>query len=189
MKNLKQAAYSLIFATAWLLVGCSSGTTVQVDLDKVLDVTANTMDRMEQESGMADEENAMARFAKALQIDINSVEPRLHPDTIGIELQEDGSIKGYNDANSNIIKDSDEAELFKIEIDAETNRLIASSGEAVRDHRFSGTGLIAGMLIGHMLTRQRGAGIKPGALSGKTTTANTTTARSRSGSGSHSSGK
>ncbi|MFT4924276.1 MAG: hypothetical protein ACI8WB_000354 [Phenylobacterium sp.] len=191
MKHLTRAAFSLIFATTCLLTACSSSTPVQVDLDRVLDITTTTMDRMEQESGMDDQDSAMLRFSQALQIDINMAEPKLHSQSIGIALQEDGSINGFSDDNINAIWDDGEADLFKLEIDSEKNRLIASQGEYVRDQRFSGSGLIAGLLIGHMLSRQRGAGVKPGALSSKTASParSSTTARSRSGSGSHSSGK
>jgi len=200
MRNLKTAALSALCTTVLLLSACSSSTP-SVDLDRVLDVTASTLDRFEvraksdygydTETDDTKTDVAMQDFVKELQSDLNQANPKIHPETIGVTLNSDGSINGYNDANSNGMKDSGEKDLFKVEIDSEKNRLIASTEGYVRDHRFSGTGLLAGLLIGNMLGRQRRAGINPKSLSSKTAMSRSSykSARSRSGSGSHSRGK
>ncbi len=190
MNKFKLSSLSLLLAGTTLLTACSNPPE-SVDLDRVLDVTAASLDRFENGTEKTSDAAAMDRFAKTLQTDMNQANPKIHSQPIGIALKEDGSIQGYNDENANSIKDSGEIELFKVEIDSEKNRLLASSGEDVRDHRFSGTSLMAGLLIGHLLSRQRGAGVNPKSLSNKQAMSKTSysNARSRSGSGSHSSGK
>jgi len=90
-----------------------------------------------------------------------------------------------SDTNGNF--DDGEDALYMIEVDGENSRVIATSRSgAVNDSRISGTGLLTGMLIGSMLSRQRASGANP--ASKKTQTAKQA-ARSRAGSGSHSRGK
>jgi len=200
MRILRVAALSAIMTTAVLITACSS-KPASVDLDRVLDVTASTLEtfetRAQSDYGFETDADytktdvAMQDFVKQLQTNLNRANPQIHADPIGVNLADDGSIHGYNDANNNGSKDSDEVELFKVEIDSEKNRLIASSENYVRDHRFSGTGLLAGFLLGNLLGRQRNAGINPKSLSSKTAMSRSSykSAKSRSGSGSHSRGK
>lgn len=88
--------------------------------------------------------------------------------------------------------DQNEDALFLIEVDGENSRVIATSRSgAVNDHHFSGTSLLAGYLIGSMLSRQSAAGVNKSALANKqpVTAKAAASARARAGSGSHSSGK
>ncbi len=86
--------------------------------------------------------------------------------------------------------DDKEDLLFKIEIDGENARIIASSSSgAINEHNFSGTGLLTGYLIGSMLSRQGRAGVNTQALASKKPVTAATAARARAGSGSHSKGK
>ena len=110
----------------------------------------------------------------------------------------DGSFLGFEDKNGNDAQDSGENKLFTVEIDAEKGRLIATDiSNNVRDQHFSASGLLTGLLIGNLLNRQKAAGVSPSSLSSKMATprsANISTgssanARSRAGSGSHSTGK
>ena len=209
MKSIKLASLSALLTTTVLLSACSS-RTASVDLDRVLDVTSQTLTSFEQEQAYnnytenselnADgtpvvkttmNEESIKEFGKQLERNLNRAAPQIHPETIGVNMSEDGSIQGYNDKNNNGMKDSGEKELFKIEVDGEKQRLLASSGEYVRDHGFSGSGLLTGLLIGNMLSRQRGAGIRPSSLSSKRAVSKSAykSARTRSGSGSHSRGK
>ena len=204
MKSIKIASLSALLTATCLLSACSP-RTASVDLDRVLDVTSQTLTTFEQEqaynnydenSELAANESsmnpeAMQEFGKQLERNLNRAAPQIHPEAIGVNMSEDGSVQGYNDKNNNGMKDSGEKELFKIEVDGEKQRLLASSGEHVRDHGFSGSGLLTGLLIGNLLSRQRGAGISPSSLSSKRTVSKSAykSARTRSGSGSHSRGK
>ena len=175
-----------------LITGCSSDKVVDADLDRVLDVTADTLYNFEASPNNTKDDEAMTNFAIELQRNLNIANPIVHSGPIGASLETNGSILGYHDKNSNNAQDSDEAKLFTVEIDSENQRLIASDvNDNVRDHSFSGTGLLAGYLLGSMMSRQRTAGINPGSMSNKRATpkASSQSARSRAGSGSHSSGK
>jgi len=213
-----------------------SGAAPGIDLDRVLDITAETLTRDDSEvppqndarantgantaadtatgsdtakgadaAAVAASVAALNGFRGQLQTAYNSATPPLYSQPLGVSIQQDGKILGYANTNNNTVQDSGEKTLFTIEVDGEKQRLIATntSGQA-RDHGFSGTGLLTGMLIGSLLSRQSSAGIRPSSLSSRSVTSRSNyraqrsaaasrssaaSARSRSGSGSHRSGK
>jgi len=182
---------ALLSSSLLFLNGCSQ-SVASADLDRVLDITQDTLYRFENSPNNTKDEAALAGFAAELQQNFNTAQPAAHPGPIGINLQDDGSLEGYLDGNSNQQKDAEEPKLFLVEIDSEKERLIATdANETVRESHFSGSGLLAGYLIGSMLGRQRGAGISSSSLSSKKAVSKAaySSARSRAGSGSHSSGK
>lgn len=187
MGSFRKVMLGMVAGSVALLVGCSNSVE-PVDLDRVLDVTASTIDRLSTDTSITDENVMLQKLASELQNDLNAANPAIHQQQLGVNLHEDGSLHGYNDEDQNGEKNGSEQGLFKIEVDAENNRLIASNEGYVRDHRFSGAGLLAGMLIGSMLSRQRAAGVNSKALASKQTSSYQN-ARTRSGSGSHSKGK
>jgi hypothetical protein len=76
--------------------------------------------------------------------------------SVGVEMTVAGDILGFRDANSDGLRDSGEKEIFKIQIDEENSRLIATDGTYYRDQRYRPTGgFFTGYLIGSMLTRNR----------------------------------
>ena len=193
--NKQKLLTILIIFSLCIMTGCNNNSNHGVDLDRVLRIMSTTLSNVEYKSSQYPEGEIMAVFAKQFQTDINNANPKIHPQTIGVLANNDGSISGFNDKNSNNTKDSGERQLFKVEIDATNQRLLASEGNQVRESRHAGTGLLTGLLIGSMLSRQRTAGVTPSSLSSKKTTPKsstrktTTSARSRSGSGSYSRGK
>ena len=195
MKNFKLTVFFVVFGLI-LATGCNNQRQQGVDLDRVLKIMSATLTGVEQQASVYNDDEIMTVFITQFRLDINQANPKLHPQTIGATLQDDGSVLGYNDKNSDAKQDAGEGQLFKVEIDGANNRLIASEGSQVREHRFSGSGFLMGMLIGNMLSRQRTAGVNPNSLSNKKVTAKqtttkrkTTSARSRSRSGSYSRGK
>jgi len=169
----------------------SSGGTSRADLDQVLNVASGTLTSFESKEDV-NKDNVMDKFAGSYMQDLNSTQPALHSGAIGVESKEDGSFGAFADDNNNMTKDAGEKDLFKLEVDSENNRLVASDEETVRDSHFSGTGLLMGMLIGSMLGRQRATGANPAAKKATPKAASKSankSARSRAGSGSHSSGK
>lgn len=164
-----------------------------IDLNKVLDVTVETLYQFNDatEAQAESDRNADAAFigfAEALEVNYNAAEPVIYAERISVQPNADSSLMAYVEKNGNAEYDSGSEEaLFLIEIDGENARIIASSRSgAINDHRFSGTGLLAGYLVGSMLTRQRAAGASP---AHKTTRTAAQAARARAGSGSHSRGK
>lgn len=190
MTKLKAIFAGAILSTTVLISACSE-SVASADLDRVLDITADTLYQFEQNSPAADD-SAVAEFTKQLQTNMRTASPEVHPGPLGLEAKEDGSFVGFYDKNDNMQRDSGEKDLFTVEIDSEKQRLIATDTNGyVRDHRFSGTGFLAGMLIGHLLSRQRAAGVNPKNLSNKKAMSSSQykSARSRSKSGSHTRGK
>jgi len=190
LDKLKYGVYAVIglFVAYTLLTDNNgSGGVQRADLDQVLNVASNTLDTFESSTDV-NKDNAMDKFAGSYAQNLNTSQPAISSSAVGIVSNTDGSFDAFADANNNSIKDSGEQDLFNLEIDSENNRLIASDETAVRDSHFSGTGLLAGMLIGSMLSRQRAAGKNPASKKATSKSAYKS-ARSRAGSGSHSSGK
>ncbi len=168
-----------------------------IDLNRVLDVTVDTLytyqKKLDSAQGEPDADQAFLGFAEDLATDYNKAQPVIYDGTIGVMPQNDASLLAYDDANLNNDYDEGESLLFKIEIDGEKARIIASSRSgAVNDHSFSGTSLLAGYLIGSMLSRQSAAGVSSKSLANKKTVSSkqaAANARARAGSGSHSKGK
>lgn len=187
--KLKYAVYAVIgVAVVFSLMNRESdNSATRADLDQVLNVASNTLDTFES-SADVNKDNAMDKFAGSYAQSLNASQPAISSSAVGVVPNSDGSFDAFADANNNSVKDSDEQDLFNLEIDSENSRLIASDETAVRDHGFSGTGLLAGMLIGSMLSRQRAAGKNPASKKATSKSAYKS-ARSRAGSGSHSSGK
>ncbi len=193
MKNL------IRFLPIVLIAGCNFSSTDSdliandIDLNQVLDVTVETIYAFEENhpeltgTQDSDPDGAFFQFSEDLAANYNAATPALYEGKqIGVIPQEDASLIAFDDTNGNADYDEGEDALYLIEVDGENSRVIATSrsGE-VNDSRISGTGLLTGMLIGSMLSRQRASGANP--ASKKTQTAKQ--ARSRAGSGSHSRGK
>ncbi|WP_179381141.1 hypothetical protein [Jannaschia marina] len=100
-----------------------------------------------------------------------NADPRFYDRPLGLEVQQDATFLGFADANSNGVQDADEGKVFTVEIDEENNRLIATdvAGNA-SGLRFSGTGFLAGVLLGNLLNRQRAAGVTKSSFSNRNVT-------------------
>ncbi|MDH5181109.1 MAG: hypothetical protein OEZ39_02320 [Gammaproteobacteria bacterium] len=187
----------LAFAVAGiaLTAGCSDEVKDDVDLNRVLDVTADTLTTFQKKVDAVPEKDrhpdkAFLEFTKDLQDNFNKAQPPVYnKGAVLASAQTDASIMAYSDTNQNGKGDRGE-EIFMIEIDGQKNRIIATSYTgAVSDHSFSGTGFLAGYLVSSLLNRQRAAGVDTNKLSNKSRVSATQAARSRAGSGSHSKGK
>ncbi len=181
----------LLVSALVVTTGCSEKPP-SADLDRVLDVTVNTITSVEGRARQLGDSQAMDVLAQDLTTNMNRAAPPVHQGPIGVVLQQDGSLLGFQDMNVNRTLDGDDSRLFTVEVDGERGRLIATDvNNMVRDHSFGAGGLMAGYLLGSLLNRQSAAGVSPSSLSNKVAMARTDygSARSRAGSGSHSSGK
>lgn len=166
-----------------------------IDLNAVLDITLDTLYTYEEAiDGQLEidrnPDTAFTGFADELAVNYNKAQPAIYEKAISVAPRSDASLLAYNDSNNNLQQDETEDSLFLIEIDGEQSRIIATSRSgAVNDHHFSGTSLLAGYLIGSMLSRQRAAGVSSSALANKKPVTSGQAARARAGSGSHSKGK
>jgi hypothetical protein len=164
----------------------------EIDLNLALDITVDTLHSYSDSLGDQKPEGdaAFLGFAETLGTNYNLAQPPLYKEQIGVSPEQDASLMAFSDTNMNRTWEEGEAILFKIEIDGEQSRIIASSNSgAVNEHHFSGTSLLAGYLIGSMMSRQRGAGVTSKQLASKKPTSSQAAARTRAGSGSHSTGK
>ncbi len=144
------------------------------DLGQVLDRTEYVLTNYQ---GYLGENNVtevgdaqMAEFT-AYYTDVLNAEPRFYGKTLGLEVQNDASFLGFADANGNGIQDAEEGRVFTVEIDEENQRLIATdvAGNST-GLRFSGSGILAGVLIGSLINRQRGAGISKSSFANRSVT-------------------
>ncbi len=165
---------SHIFAavvSAALLAGCSAAAPKGPDLGSVLDRTVMALEFAEQEfekpEAQTEAEMKVNEFTGLMHQAMN-LDPRFYEKPIGVKLREDAAFVGYSDLNGNNVQDAGDTDIFTVELDAERNRIIATdiaSGEGT--FRVSGTGLLAGYIAGRLLSRQRGAGVKPGAFANR----------------------
>jgi len=199
--TIKNSTLTMLLSGIILLSGCTENNYAKndIDLNRVLDITVNTLQAYDEtinKESNPDSDQAFWGLAEKLAVNYNSAQPKLYDGNIGVLPQKDASILAYDDSNMNNTLDRGiEALLYKIEIDGENARVIASSNTGeVQDHHFSGGGMMTGFLMGSLLSRQSRAGVSRSSLAGKRTVSaraarSAYSARSRAGSGSHASGK
>ncbi|MEJ2609453.1 MAG: hypothetical protein P8179_05035 [Candidatus Thiodiazotropha sp.] len=177
-----------------LLSACGGSPTESADLNAVLDRTLTALESYQvhlSENNVTEvSDQEMPTLLENLHDSYNA-EPKFYGAPIGVALKEDASFDGFKDSNSNNIKDSGESTIFTVEIDSENQRLIATDETGTSTFRGAATGFLAGALIGHLLSRQMGAGIKPGAFNNRkvSSPASYSSARAASRSGGSSSRK
>ena len=204
MKSVKQLLI-MSSLSVLLFTACGGGEPApKANLERILEISADELKAFETKHSDTSKEKAMGDFALSLADTLNATEPKVYPKTLGVVAEKDGSFTGFHDENVNKLKDSGEAEVFKVEIDGEKQKLIASNNERSAESPFGGMmmGMMMGMLMGNIMGRQRATGTKPGAntpprKSAKSSSSSssskksfsTPSAKSRAGSGSFSSGK
>lgn len=200
----KKSLLITLLSSTILLSGCGESNYAKsnIDLNRVLDITVNTLQTYGETISKKSDPNADQAFwglAEKLAVNYNNAQPKIYDGNIGVLPQKDASILAYVDSNVNNMLDRDtEKLLYKIEIDGENARVIASSSSGeVKDQPFSAGSMMTGFLIGSLLSRQSSAGVSRAGLANKRPISAgaaraaraTSSARSRAGSGSHSSGK
>ncbi|MCK5811212.1 MAG: hypothetical protein KAH00_08975 [Cocleimonas sp.] len=221
MKLAKQlfitSSLSVLLFTA---CGGGSETTAEApkakaNLERILEITASELKQFEEKHKDTNKEKAMDDFSLSLAETLNATEPKVYPKTLGVIAEKDGSFTGFVDKNVNKLKDSGEPTAFKVEIDGEKQKLIASDSERSAESGIGGMmmgmagGMMMGMLMGSLMNRQSATNTRPGANTPPRRSANapassrsssssanasrssstSSSAKSRSGSGSFSSGK
>jgi hypothetical protein len=195
MNNLIRYVPIALIAGYFLYANFSGPSAVEddIDLNQVLEVTVETIYAFEKNNPLlvaeqeTNQDGAFVKFSQDLAANYNAAIPAIFDQPITVAPQQDASLIAFVDADANGAFDSGEEALYMIEVDGENSRVIATGRSgAVNDSRISGSGLLTGMLIGSMLSRQRASGSSPAS---KKTQTSKQAARSRAGSGSHSRGK
>lgn len=170
-----------------MLTGCFSQPKETVDLDKVLTVMQTTLDELNKStpvsSGISTDNNTSGAmspippdnqneefnqaFIQRFQTNLNRAQ--IAKSQIGVKMPTDGSVEGYLDYNNNFTQDGNEKRIFKVELDVERNRLIATDTQN-QYRRSSGysfaQGMFAGYFLRSMFGRQRSMGIMPSRFAG-----------------------
>ena len=157
-----------------------------VDLGKVLDRTQHALvsyNNFLKKNDITDVKKEHVGKLTGYVHDVMNVAPALHQNPIGVKMLKDASFEGFDDSNNNNVKDAEDTKLFRVEIDFEGKRLIASDSQG---GGFTGsglmTGLVGGMLMGRLMGSQRAAGVRPGSMSSRSVTSRTAYGRSRAAS-------
>ena len=198
---MKKIAITTLTLSLSLLAGCGESSNA-IDLNRVSEISTNTLQAMGSKTGIDDGDKAISVFREELERALNSSRPMVYPQSfIGVSAENNGSFKGYDDKDSNHIQGADEKDLFNIEIDTENQRVLASNpgGSETASSPFGGmmTGMLLGMMMGNLMNRQRSAGVNPASKKANVKkaapqskkSASSPSAKSRAGSGSHASGK
>lgn len=178
LKGALFAAVAGYFAWSFL-----SPASSDVDLGKVLDRTQHALasyNKYLNKNKITEVKKEHVTKMTGYVHEVMNVQPVLHNNPIGVKMLKDASFEGFDDGNNNNIKDSGDKKLFRVEIDFEGKRLIASDSEG-RGFTGSGlvTGLLGGMLMGRLMGNQRSAGVRPGTLSNRSVTSRASYGRSR----------
>ena len=156
----------IALSTSLGLAGCGGSAGPQVDANAVIERTAKTLENFDgylRRYDYSDVDQAMfAQFNKTYQHDLNAA-PRFHPTAIATVLRDDASIMAYEDTNANGKADPEEPKLFRLELDADNNRIIITASNGASSGRsLTGSGFFTGVMIGSLLSRQNSAGITRG---------------------------
>ncbi|MEL6585601.1 MAG: hypothetical protein AAFY65_02500 [Pseudomonadota bacterium] len=167
------AGVGLIGFLAYSYFGGTGGEQT-ADLGQVLDRTEWAIQTYQghlDENGVTEVTGDNFQEFTGLMVAVLNNEPRFYDKPLGLEIQNDATFLGFADANVNGVKDSGEGDVFTVEIDEENRRLIATdmSGNS-SGLRFSGTGFLAGAMIGSLLSRQRAAGVSKASFNNRTVT-------------------
>lgn len=159
-----------------LVGGCNSVAVDVVDLNKVLDLFAESLTELDGKEAAnvkaegGDDANDQAvvgievvesedksktdSFVKLFRSKLNAA--KLVSKPIGVKIEESGVINGFADSDNNNVMGAGEKSIFKIEIDEAGDRVVATDGGGhYRDHRYRGRGIMTGYFLGRMLSRNR----------------------------------
>ena len=102
-----------------------------------------------------EDEAKTEQFITAFRTKLNAA--NLVSTPIGVKMEESGVINGFADSDDNNVMGAGEKSVFKIEIDEERSRVVASDGGGhYRDHHYRSHGIFTGFMLGRMLSRNRG---------------------------------
>lgn len=168
------------------------------DLGQVLDRSVFAIERYEaylKENGVGQAGEKELEKLTSFMGDVMNAKPQFYAEPLGVTLQHDATFLAYADTNANGVQDEGEGKVFTVEVDEANRRLIATDATGNASHSgFSGTSLLAGVLIGSLISRQRAAGVTAASFNNRNSVSRTNyrapaSARTRSRSGGLAGGK
>lgn len=170
IKFLAVAGVILYFVFGFI----KSDSEQTADLGQVLDRTEwaiNAYQGYMAENEMTEVTGENMEEFKGLLVQVLNTDPRFYGKTLGLDIQDDATFLGFADANVNGMQDAGEGDVFTVEIDEANKRLIATDMAGNSSGlRFSGSGFLAGALIGSLINRQRTAGISAASFNNRSVT-------------------
>jgi hypothetical protein len=162
-------------AAAFVVSGCGAENTPSFmrsgpDLGQVLDRTVKALGSYQNYLRKIEVKSATPEHIKemtGLFRQVMNMNPKLHRSPIGIELHKDASFIGFEDRNDDNVRDAGEKKLFKVEIDYEGRRLIATSDEYSTAVRPQSSGFFLGIMMSNFERRQRSVGIERNAFANR----------------------
>ncbi len=164
---MKLAGVSIAF-TLLILAGCQSANVEVVDLNQVLNELSASLTRLDAQADDQSETELVAIAAideKAMDIqqlmglfadNLNKL--KMIPSPISVQMVATGELIGFRDVDSDNMRDDSEIAMFRVQIDEDNHRLIASDGDGFyRDHVYDRNQLkyFSRQLIGTMLGRKQ----------------------------------
>jgi hypothetical protein len=146
-------------------------TLERMDLEKIANATKKELDAMAARPDTAVEENVVPvnrldedndrQFVRKFALALDRA--RLISRPIGLNILPNGAVQGFIDVNRNKRKDGDdEVEIFLIQLDRDRGRLIASDSRnqihRALNYGYVPRGLFTAYFLGSMLNRQRTTG-------------------------------
>ncbi|MGI9518667.1 MAG: hypothetical protein ACR2NP_16540 [Pirellulaceae bacterium] len=165
---MRFAGLILITLATVMLTGCRAEPIDVADLNQVLNELAASLAQLDAHAAdqqsqklvgiTADEENTVDRqaFLDAFANNLNRIELISQP--FGVVMVDSGDLFGFGDLNSDNRRDQGEVTFFRVQLDEDNDRLIASDGEGhFRDHDYDAKRMrhYTFQLIGTMLGRKR----------------------------------
>lgn len=165
---MRLAGFFLIPLATFMFSGCRAEPIDVADLNQVLNELAASLAQLDAHSAdqqgqklaaiTADEEHTADRqaFLDAFANNLNRIDMISQP--FGVVMVESGDLFGFGDLNSDNRRDNGEETFFRVQLDENNERLIASDGEGhFRDHAYDAKGMrhYTLQLIGTMLGRKQ----------------------------------
>jgi len=176
---------------AWFLFG-SGGSSGSARMSKVLDrssmALATFQKHLETQKVAKVTDTQLKQLADFMRKAVNQ-QPAVYASPVGVNLLKDATFEGFNDPNRNNLKESSEKRLFKLEVDFDNKRLIASNNSGSSMGMGLAAGFLGGMLMSRLMGNQRAAGIRPGHFNKRNVSSRSSYARSRARSGGRFGGK
>ncbi|XZE19779.1 hypothetical protein SH449x_005107 [Pirellulaceae bacterium SH449] len=167
----------VVFCSLVSFTGCMNDQVDVVDLNKVLEAVAAVLE--ESDGGRSSETATIEASAEvdSQEIILAAIDPasqdsekekefltklaakmnelKVMESQVGVSMAAGGEIVGFLDPNGNNIQEAGESTEFKVTIDVENSRLIASDNNGHhRPYGFRPGGFLMGYMLGSMLGRQ-----------------------------------
>lgn len=171
IKSILGVGFILFIAAGFFGMGSGAQTA---DLGQALDRTEKALNKyaryLERQDLDVLSPKEVGELNSVLTAEMNAP-AQFYDAPIGVAMTRAASFIGFSDNNANNVMEKGDKQLFKVEIDNENRRLIATDMSGNSTHTYiPGSGFFTGMLIANLIDRQRGAGVAAGSFNDRKST-------------------